>query len=292
MRLLIISGRSGSGKSTALNMLEDHGFYCIDNLPASLLPAFVARISREEPALPRVAVSIDARNLPDDLKKVPSIIADLQDSSLHTEIIFLDASGPTLIKRFSESRRKHPLTTENIGLREAINRERELLEPIAALAGLSIDTSALSMHQLREIVRSRVVEKKDSSLALMFESFGFKNGVPVDADFVFDARCLPNPYWDDNLKSLTGLDQAVIDFLVTQDDATAMQTDIADFLAKWLPRFEASNRSYMTVAIGCTGGQHRSVFLCEQLKQLFSGQISNVQVLHRELSRPEAVKKS
>ena len=292
MRLLIISGRSGSGKSTALNMLEDHGFYCIDNLPASLLPAFVARISREEPALPRVAVSIDARNLPDDLKKVPSIIADLQDSYLHTEIIFLDASGPTLIKRFSESRRKHPLTTENIGLREAINRERELLEPIAALAGLSIDTSALSMHQLREIVRSRVVEKKDSSLALMFESFGFKNGVPVDADFVFDARCLPNPYWDDNLKSLTGLDQAVIDFLVTQDDATAMQTDIADFLAKWLPRFEASNRSYMTVAIGCTGGQHRSVFLCEQLKQLFSGQISNVQVLHRELSRPEALKKS
>ncbi len=292
MRLLIISGRSGSGKSTALNMLEDHGYYCIDNLPASLLPAFVARISREEPALPRVAVSIDARNLPDDLKKVPSIIAYLQDSSLHTEIIFLDASGPTLIKRFSESRRKHPLTTENIGLREAINRERELLEPIAALAGLSIDTSALSVHQLREIVRSRVVEKKDSSLALMFESFGFKNGVPVDADFVFDARCLPNPYWDDNLKSLTGLDQAVIDFLVTQDDATAMQTDIADFLAKWLPRFEASNRSYMTVAIGCTGGQHRSVFLCEQLKQLFSGQISNVQVLHRELSRPEALKKS
>ena len=292
MRLLIISGRSGSGKSTALNMLEDHGYYCIDNLPASLLPAFVARISREEPALPRVAVSIDARNLPDDLKKVPSIIADLSHSSLHTEIIFLDASGPTLIKRFSESRRKHPLTTENIGLREAINRERELLEPIAALAGLSIDTSALSVHQLREIVRSRVVEKKDSSLALMFESFGFKNGVPVDADFVFDARCLPNPYWDDNLKSLTGLDQAVIDFLGTQDDATAMQTDIADFLAKWLPRFEASNRSYMTVAIGCTGGQHRSVFLCEQLKQLFSGQISNVQVLHRELSRPEALKKS
>ena len=292
MRLLIISGRSGSGKSTALNMLEDHGYYCIDNLQASLLPALVARISREEPALPRVAVSIDARNLPDDLKKVPSIIADLQHSSLHTEIIFLDASVPTLIKRFSESRRKHPLTTENIGLREAINRERELLEPIAALAGLSIDTSALSVHQLREIVRSRVVEKKDSSLALMFESFGFKNGVPVDADFVFDARCLPNPYWDDNLKSLTGLDQAVIDFLVAQDDAKAMQTDIADFLAKWLPRFEASNRSYMTVAIGCTGGQHRSVFLCEQLKQLFSGQISNVQVLHRELSRPEALKKS
>lgn len=292
MRLLIISGRSGSGKSTALNMLEDHGYYCIDNLPASLLPAFVARISLEQPALPRVAVSIDARNLPDDLMKVPSIIADLQHFTLHTEIIFLDANSPTLIKRFSESRRKHPLTTENIGLREAIHRERELLEPIAALSGLSIDTSAMSVHQLREIVRSRVVEKKDSSLALMFESFGFKTGVPIDADFVFDVRCLPNPYWDDALKSLTGLDQAVVDFLGAHDDVIAMQGDIAGFLAKWLPRFEASNRSYMTVAIGCTGGQHRSVYLCEQLKQLFSGKIANVQVLHRELSRPEASKKS
>lgn len=292
MRLLIISGRSGSGKSTALNMLEDHGYYCIDNLPASLLPAFVERISREQLALPRVAVSIDARNLPDDLQKVPSIIADLQNSALHTEIIFLDASSPTLIKRFSESRRKHPLTTENIGLREAINCERELLEPISALAGLSIDTSAMSVHQLREIVRSRVLEKKDSSLALMFESFGFKTGVPIDADFVFDVRCLPNPYWDDTLKSLTGLDQPVIDFLGAHDDVAAMQKDIADFLAKWLPRFEASNRSYMTVAIGCTGGQHRSVYLSEQLKQMFSGQIANVQVLHRELSRPEAHKKT
>jgi RNase adapter protein RapZ len=292
VRLLIISGRSGSGKSTALNMLEDHGYYCIDNLPASLLPAFVARISLEQPALPRVAVSIDARNLPDDLMKVPSIIADLQHFTLHTEIIFLDANSPTLIKRFSESRRKHPLTTENIGLREAIHRERELLEPIAALSGLSIDTSAMSVHQLREIVRSRVVEKKDSSLALLFESFGFKTGVPIDADFVFDVRCLPNPYWDDALKSLTGLDQAVVDFLGAHDDVIAMQGDIAGFLAKWLPRFEASNRSYMTVAIGCTGGQHRSVYLCEQLKQLFSGKIANVQVLHRELSRPEASKKS
>ena len=292
MRLLIISGRSGSGKSTALNMLEDHGYYCIDNLPASLLPAFVQRISREIPELPRVAVSIDARNLPDDLKKVPSIIDDLQHSTLHTEIIFLDASGPTLIKRFSESRRKHPLTTETIGLREAINRERELLDPISALAGLSIDTSTMSVHQLREIVRNRVLEKKDYSLALMFESFGFKTGVPVDADFVFDVRCLPNPYWDDSLKSLTGMDSAVIDYLGAYEDVIAMQTDIADFLAKWLPRFEASNRSYMTVAIGCTGGQHRSVYLCEQLKQQFSGQIANVQVLHRELSKPEAYKKS
>lgn len=273
-------------------MLEDHGYYCIDNLPASLLPAFVKRISSDTLELPRVAVSIDARNIPDDLKKVPQIIEDLQNSPLHTDIIFLDASSPTLIKRFSESRRKHPLTTENIGLREAIIKERELLEPIAALAGLSIDTSTMSIHQLRDVIRTRVLEKKDSSLALMFESFGFKSGVPVDADFVFDARCLPNPYWDPTLRPLTGLDAAVITFLSEQKDVRDLQHDITEFLEKWLPRFEASNRSYMTVAVGCTGGQHRSVYLCEQLKKVFAGRINNVQVLHRELARQETPRKS
>lgn len=288
MRLLIVSGRSGSGKSTALNMLEDHGYYCIDNLPASLLPAFVSRISSQTVALPRVAVSIDARNIPDDLKKVPQIIVELQASKIDTEIIFLDANSPTLIKRFSESRRKHPLTTESIGLREAINKEREMLEPIAALAGLSIDTSTMSVHELRSTVRARVVEKKDTSLALMFESFGFKNGVPIDADFVFDARSLPNPYWDPALRPLSGLDEPVRQYLSTQDDVVAMQTDIFQFLEKWLPRIERSNRSYLTVAVGCTGGQHRSVYLCEQLKQAFSGRISNLQVMHRELARKEA----
>ena len=292
MRLIIISGRSGSGKSTALNMLEDHGYYCIDNLPASLLPAFVKRISSETLELPCVAVSIDARNIPDDLKKVPQIIQDLQSAPLHTDIIFLDASSPTLIKRFSESRRKHPLTTETVGLREAIIKERELLEPIAALAGLSLDTSTMSIHQLRDVIRTRVLDKKDSSLALMFESFGFKSGVPIDADFVFDARSLPNPYWDPQLRPLSGLDAPVIKFLSEQNDVIALQTDIAEFLEKWLPRIEASNRSYMTVAVGCTGGQHRSVYLCEQLKKVFSGRVTNVQVLHRELTRQETPRKS
>lgn len=288
MKLLIISGRSGSGKSTALNMLEDHGYYCIDNLPASLLPAFVKRISSETLELPQVAVSIDARNIPDDLRKVPQIIEDLRHSALDTDIIFLDASSPTLIKRFSESRRKHPLTTETVGLREAITRERELLEPIAALAALSIDTSTMSIHQLRDVIRTRVLGKRDSSLALLFESFGFKSGVPVDADLVFDARSLPNPYWDLALRPLTGLDSAVVDFLSAQPDVVALQADITEFLTKWLPRFEASNRSYMTVAIGCTGGQHRSVYLCEQLKKAFAGRITNVQVLHRELAKQAA----
>ena len=253
MKLLIISGRSGSGKSTALNMLEDHGYYCIDNLPASLLPAFIARISSETTALPMVAVSIDARNIPDDLKKVPRILQDIKKTVVNTEVIFLDANGPTLIKRFSESRRRHPLTSDTVGLREAINKERELLEPLATLAGLSIDTSTMSVHQLRELVRARVVDKKTSSLSVMFESFGFKNGVPIDADFVFDVRCLPNPFWNPELKPFTGLDQPVADYLGNQPEVIEMLSDIQQFLSRWLPRFEASNRSYMTIAIGCTG---------------------------------------
>tara|TARA_R110002072_G_scaffold11196_2_gene50893 strand:- start:52148 stop:53038 length:891 start_codon:yes stop_codon:yes gene_type:complete len=285
VKLLIISGRSGSGKSTALNMLEDHGYYCIDNLPASLLPAFIARISSETTALPMVAVSIDARNIPDDLKKVPRILQDIKKTVVNTEVIFLDANGPTLIKRFSESRRRHPLTSDTVGLREAINKERELLEPLATLAGLSIDTSTMSVHQLRELVRARVVDKKTSSLSVMFESFGFKNGVPIDADFVFDVRCLPNPFWNPELKPFTGLDQPVADYLGNQPEVIEMLSDIQQFLSRWLPRFEASNRSYMTIAIGCTGGQHRSVYLCERLRQGFDGKIMNLQVLHRELKR-------
>lgn len=289
MKLLIISGRSGSGKSTALNMLEDHGYYCIDNLPASLLPAFIKRISSGDLDVSRIAVSIDARNIPDDLRKVPAIVHELRSSELDAEVVYLDASDATLIRRFSASRRRHPLTTETIGLREAINRERELLEPIAVLAGLSTDTSHMSVHQLRELIRARLINRTSSSLSVMFESFGFKNGVPVDADIVFDARCLPNPYWDAELKPFTGLDKPVKDFLSVQPEVISMFDDIKRFLQRWLPQYEASNRSYMTIAIGCTGGQHRSVFLCEQLQQAFADKIINLQVMHRELSNKETV---
>lgn len=289
MKLLIISGRSGSGKSTALNMLEDHGYYCIDNLPASLLPALAQRVTADAIDLSRVAVSIDARNIPSDLKQVPQIIEQLNLTSVKTEIIFLDASSPTLIKRFSESRRKHPLTTDRIGLREAINIETELLEPIALLASLSIDTSNMSLHQLRDNIKTRVVEREDSGLALLFESFGYKHGVPVDADMVYDVRCLPNPYWEKKLRTLTGLDAEVGKWLESQPEVQAMYEDLCHYLEKWLPKFAANNRSYMTVAIGCTGGQHRSVFLSERLREHFSGTIKNVQVLHRELRRKELV---
>lgn len=285
MKLLIISGRSGSGKSTALNMLEDHGYYCIDNLPASLLPALAQRVSAQSTELPLVAVSIDARNIPSDLDQVPEILEQLKKLSLTTEIIFLDASSPTLIKRFSESRRKHPLTTDKIGLRQAINMETALLEPIALLANLSIDTSSMTLHELRESIKTRVVEREDSGLALMFESFGYKYGVPVDADIVFDVRCLPNPYWEPDLRVFTGLDPQVQEFLAAQDTVNAMYEDLCEYLIKWLPKFEENNRAYMTVAIGCTGGQHRSVYLSERLREHFSSKIANVQVMHRELMR-------
>lgn len=287
VKLLIISGRSGSGKSTALNMLEDHGFYCIDNLPASLLPSLVQRVTSQTTELPRVAVSIDARNIPADLKQVPQILEQLNLSNIKTEIIYLDASSPTLIKRFSESRRKHPLTTDKIGLRQAINMETELLEQIALLASLSIDTSNMSLHQLRENIKTRVLERDDSGLALLFESFGYKYGVPIDADIVYDVRCLPNPYWEKPLRPLTGTDAEVIEWLQNQPDVQAMYEDLCTYLDKWLPRFEKNNRSYMTVAIGCTGGQHRSVYLSERLKEHFSAKIKNVQVMHRELLKRE-----
>jgi len=284
VKLIIISGRSGSGKSTALNLLEDQGYYCIDNLPASLLPALVKRIREQGDDLPRIAVSIDARNIASDLKQVPRIIKELTPTPIETEILFLDANDRTLIKRFSESRRRHPLTSDKIGLGEAISNERELLEPLAILAGLAIDTSNMSVHELRDSIRRRVVERKDNSLSIMFESFGFKHGVPIDADLVFDVRCLPNPYWQESLRPLNGLDQPVQDFLGSHTDVSAMQADISAFLERWLPRFESGNRSYMTVAIGCTGGQHRSVYLVENLHRHFADHYTNVQTLHRDLN--------
>ncbi len=284
IKLTIISGRSGSGKSTVLHILEDRGYYCIDNLPASLLPSLADRLSSGATGIPNIAVSIDARNISADLEKVPSIINALEEKDLLTEIIFLDANSQTLLKRFSESRRKHPLSTESVSLKEAIDKESELLEPIALMASLSIDTSSMSLHLLRDTVKNRLVESSETGLALAFQSFGYKNGVPVDADIVYDVRCLPNPYWDTALRSLTGLDKPVIDFLDEQPEVLDMYGDIKDYLQKWLPMFEQNNQSYITVALGCTGGQHRSVYLCEKLSEDFSATISNVQARHRELS--------
>ncbi len=283
MKLIIVSGRSGSGKTTCLHLLEDLEYYCVDNIPASLLPALAKRLSDEKLCLDRVAVSIDARNIPDDLLKFPQIYESLRATEIDTQIIFLDADDNILIKRFSETRRKHPLSNNQLGLLEAVAHEKQLLEPIAGLADLNINTSGFSIHQLRDVIKSRVASTDGKGMALQFQSFGFKYGVPVDADMVYDARCLPNPHWIENLRPLSGLDQPVIDYLESQPEVGEMYEDIRDYLLQWLPRFQTSNRRYITVAIGCTGGQHRSVFLCEKLGKHFQGCGYNVQVRHKEL---------
>ena len=285
MKLTIVSGRSGSGKSTVLHILEDRGYYCIDNLPASLLPSLADRITSDSTGIPNVAVSIDARNISADLEKAPEIIRELQERELATQFIFLDANSQTLLKRFSESRRKHPLSSEKIGLREAIDKESELLEPISVLASLTVDTSNMSLHTLRDTVKTRIFDSNGNTMALLFQSFGYKNGVPVDADIVYDVRCLPNPYWDTSLRALTGLDTRVAEFMESQPEAAEMVEDIAHWLEKWLPRFASNNRSYITIALGCTGGQHRSVYLCEKLGERFSAPGKNVLVRHRELGQ-------
>ena len=285
MKLIVISGRSGSGKSTCLHVLEDIGYYCVDNLPASMLGTLTESVSNDlHPEFQEVAVSIDARNISEDLEKFPHIFENLDSNKVKRQIIFLDADDNTLLKRFSETRRRHPLTSENLGLLEAIRKEKFLLAPIISLSNLTIDTSSLSLHQLRDIVKNRVTSKAGTELSVQFQSFGFKHGVPVDADMVFDVRCLPNPYWVVQLRSLNGLDKEVADYLDSQHEVQDMYTDIKDFLTRWLPKFEANNRSYITIAIGCTGGQHRSVYLCEKLKLEFNTTSYNVQVRHKEIS--------
>lgn len=250
-----------------------------------MLGTLTERVSKDlHPEFQEVAVSIDARNISEDLEQFPDIFEKLDGSKIDRQIIFLDADDNTLLKRFSETRRKHPLTSDNLGLLEAIQKEKQLLSPIISLANLTIDTSSLSLHQLRDIVKNRVTTHDAAGMAVQFQSFGFKNGVPVDADIVFDVRCLPNPYWVIQLRSLNGLDQEVADYLESQQEVQEMYNDIKDFLARWLPSYEANNRSYITIAIGCTGGQHRSVFMCEKLKKYFSSEKLNVQVRHKEIS--------
>ena len=285
MKLTIISGLSGSGKSIALNVLEDLHYYCIDNLPAGMLPALADQlISSDNMTHEHIAVGIDARNNPSDLANFSSILKNLKSRPINIDILFLEADNATLIKRFSETRRRHPLSSEERPLSEAIVQERNLLEPIALEADLRMDTSRTNIHQLRDLIHSRVNSASDAKLSLLFESFGFKQGIPVDADFIFDVRCIPNPHWEPSLRSLTGKDKAVAQFLEQHSDAVQMFTDIRDFMNRWVPRFEADNRSYMTVAIGCTGGQHRSVYMVEKLATYFTAKRSGILHRHRELS--------
>lgn len=281
MKLIIISGRSGSGKSVCLHMLEDLSFYCIDNLPVGLLPALLEHNHAQHPA---VAVSIDARNFPDDLNQFTEIITNLKKIT-HCEIVFFDAEDETLVKRFSETRRKHPLSSDKLSLTEALHYEKKLLEPIARLADLRIDSTRLTVQQLRELVHHRITPDIKKELSLLIESFGYKFGVPTDADYVFDVRCLANPYWEPHLRAHTGKDNNVADFLLKHPQTQQLLEDIKAFLNKWLPHFATDNRNYMTIAIGCTGGQHRSVYLAERLAEYFRRQQKQVQVRHRELKQ-------
>lgn len=286
MRLIIVSGRSGSGKSTALNVLEDNDFYCIDNLPAMLLPELAERsLLVAELVHPQIAVSIDARNAPNQLERFPELLAGLRERHIVCDVLYLDADDETLLKRFSETRRRHPLTNDSRSLAEAIRDEKVLLAPITDLADLTINTSHLNLYQLRDSIKLRLLDKPEPGTAFLIESFGFKRGVPVDADVVFDIRCLPNPYWKPDLRAYCGLDQPIIDYLNEQTDVEEMYADIYAYLAKWLPRFAASNRAYVTIAIGCTGGQHRSVYMAQRLGEALRQKLSNVQIRHRDAVR-------
>lgn len=281
MILLIVSGRSGSGKSIALRALEDMGFYCVDNIPVALLPQLADALKNNNTP---VAVSIDIRNLPINFEFNYDILQKLPES-VTPEIIFLDCSRNTLIRRYSETRRIHPLANQKCLLEEAIDLEENYLESLKAHASLVINTDNLSVHQLSDILRTRILGKKERELTMIFESFGFKHGLPIDADFVFDVRFLPNPHWDINLRPLTGLDEPVINYLSKQDDVTNFIYQTANYLQQWLPMLEKNNRSYLTIAIGCTGGQHRSVFIAEQLAEFFKAQNKQIQIRHRTLEK-------
>ena len=284
MNLIIVSGLSGSGKTIALHALEDLGFYCIDNLPIGLLPSLADEIlGHQDSEPPRFAVGIDARNLSGDLADFPALVRKLESSGVHSEIIFLQAEENELIKRFSETRRRHPLSSGDIPLREALQKERQLLDPIVSSASLVIDTTHTNVHQLRDQLAERLNRQHDGGMSVQFLSFGFKHGTPTDADYIFDLRCLPNPHWVAELRNQTGRDAAVADFLAGHPPVEEMYIQIRDFLDKWLPAFEADNRSYITIALGCTGGQHRSVYFAERLSAFFGKKYDNVLLRHREL---------
>jgi len=283
-RLIVISGLSGAGKTVALNTLEDSGFYCIDNLPIGLLNEFGHQLTDLE-TIPaeEIAVGIDARNPEHLIADLPKSIELLKQKNLSVELVYIEANDDILTKRYSETRRKHPLSSETVSLTDAINKERGIMERFSDSAELRIDTSLLSMYDLRDLVREQIVKHPAEALSMQFVSFGYKHGVHKDADFVFDTRCLPNPYWEKDLRLFTGKDKAVIEFLETQDLAKDLYMQLKNFVSYWTPHFEASNRSYLCFAIGCTGGQHRSVYLAEKLADHFQQQNKHVIINHRDI---------
>lgn len=284
MKLIILSGRSGSGKSVALRALEDLGYYCVDNIPVNLLAALSHALIED---YQEVAVSVDVRNLPKIREEFTEILSFLP-KEVEMTTIFLDASHDVLIKRFSDTRRLHPLSKEFKSLEEAISNEQQILEEIKINADLYIDTDELTVHQLAETIRERVLGKKSSRMVMVFESFGFKYGLPKDADYVFDVRFLPNPHWEPSLREYTGLDKPVQIYLESEAMVTKFIWQTQNFLSTWLPHLERNNRSFVKVAIGCTGGKHRSVFVAEQLYAHIQAIHPDTQIRHREMDKHHA----
>ena len=282
-KLVIVSGLSGSGKSVALHALEDLGYYCIDNLPLFLLKELASGLGSSADAFANTAVGIDARNQPQQLGGLPELVGELRNEGFDCRVLYLEAQTQTLIKRFSETRRKHPLTAPDRPLAEAIELERKLLEPIQRDAKLRVDTTHTNVHQLRDLVRECLGEDSPHTVSILLQTFGFKHGVPHDVDFVLDVRCLPNPHWQLELRQLTGLHPLVIRFLEDSPEVGEMRDDLSAFFDRWIPCFEADGRSYLTIAIGCTGGQHRSVYMAERLRRRFESGGRKVMVRHREL---------
>ncbi|MDT9587250.1 MAG: RNase adapter RapZ [Candidatus Arsenophonus melophagi] len=281
MVLMIVSGRSGSGKSVALRALEDMGFYCVDNLPVILLPALANTLAAQNTS---AAISIDVRNMPTDPAMFDKALKNLPDNFL-PQLLFLDADRNVLIRRYSDTRRLHPLSSKKLSLEHAINKENDLLEPLRLRADLIIDTSAMSVHELGEMLRARLLGKRERELTIVFESFGFKHGIPIDADYVFDVRFLPNPHWDPKLRPMTGLDLPVASFLERHTETHNFIYQTRSYLELWMPMLESNNRSYLTIAIGCTGGKHRSVYVAEHLADYFRSRGKNIQLRHRTLEK-------
>ena len=286
MRLIIVSGLSGSGKSVALHVLEDLGYYCIDNMPAALLNSVVDEVTLggDQPAQ-LLAVGVDARNRRKDLEALPELITDLRKRGIQTDLLFLQASDDVLLKRYSETRRRHPLAEHGTALRAAIASEREILSEVVNSADLIFDTSRTSVYELADAIRERIDQRRSNTLSVLIESFGFKNGIPADADFVFDLRCLPNPYWTVELRGLTGRDREVSEFLDAQPAFINMHDDILAFLKRWIPEYIDVNRGYLTVAVGCTGGQHRSVYMADKLAAALRDIHEPVLTRHNELGK-------
>ncbi len=282
MKLVIVSGLSGAGKTVALKQYEDLGYYCIDNMPLGLLGPLALRALRTE-RYNRLAIGIDARASSQDIARFPKYLQKQRARGAETQVLFLTAQDEVILRRYSETRRKHPLTGAERSLAEAVQRERKLLEPIADLADVTIDTSKLNLHELREKIRARSPDSS-AGLSLVLQSFGYKNGIPDGADFVFDIRCLPNPNWVPELRPLDGRDPAVAAFLEREPNTGKITQDIRGFLETWLPRFQTQDRAYVTVAVGCTGGQHRSVYVIEKLAAALRGRYDPIVVRHKELA--------